>query len=278
MFNRVKGDIVSLLVLLKNRAAGQPIIADDDDNEFLNIINCLAGSSIDKSVRIRSNDNSFAVARLDQLGTNDILELFLNGTEVAKFDNNGSLTINHGANPFVLINNTDGGTGLKFEVVDADTANIVSEGIGNIATINLTTRELTFTVVPTNVVKHKHSWFIPNPFDTNPIFTIDIGDFARTFLFPAGTGMRATKLSIIRAAGSHAGGSTLTARLQKNGGNIGSGIAFSDANNAANTQYSEALNVSMADGDRINLTLNQASGPAQEQDITAIMEWEQKLT
>lgn len=261
---------MSLLVLLKNRANGQPIIADDDDNEFLNLINCLAGTSIDKSIRVRSNDNSFAVARFDQLGTNDILELFLAGTEVARFDNNGNLIINHGANPSVLINNIDGGTGLKLEVVDADTANIVSEGVGNIATINLNTRELTFIVSPTNLIKQTETWFILNAIDGNG------SQVNKVFQFPPGGGMRITKFSIIRASGVHSAGTSVTYRLQLNGANIGSGLAFSDANNAVDTFYSEALNVAVASGDKIEILRTLVNVPA-EQDITLLMEWEQKL-
>lgn len=82
---------MSLLVLLKNRAAGQPVIADDDDNEFLNIINCLAGVSSDKSIRVNSNDNGFAVARFNQIGNNDILELYGDGSEVVRFEKTGKM-------------------------------------------------------------------------------------------------------------------------------------------------------------------------------------------
>lgn len=82
---------MSLLVLLKNRVTGQPVVADDDDNEFLNIINCLAGTSVNKSIRVRSNDDAFAVARFDQLGTNDIVEFFADGVEVARMEKTGKL-------------------------------------------------------------------------------------------------------------------------------------------------------------------------------------------
>ena len=82
---------MSLLVLLKNRVTGQPVVADDDDNEWLNIINCLSGSSLDKSIRIRSNDDAFAVARFDQLGANDIVEFFADGVEVARMEKTGKL-------------------------------------------------------------------------------------------------------------------------------------------------------------------------------------------
>jgi hypothetical protein len=90
-FNPVKGERMSLLVLLKNRVTGQPVIADDDDNEFLNIIDCLSGTSINKSIRVRNNDNAFAVARFDQLGANKIVEFFADGVEIASMEKTGKL-------------------------------------------------------------------------------------------------------------------------------------------------------------------------------------------
>src|SRR5262245_24310726 len=99
---------MSLLVKLKNRASGQPVIADDDDNEFDNIINCLAGVSLNKSIRVRSNDDNFAVARFDQLGTNDILELYQSGAEVARFEVNGKFRslVPNGTAPMQFDSNT----------------------------------------------------------------------------------------------------------------------------------------------------------------------------
>lgn len=82
---------MSLLVKLKNRQDGQPVIADDDDDEFLNIINVLAGQNVGKSIRVVNSDNAFACARFDQTGANHILELFGNGAEVFRFEKDGDI-------------------------------------------------------------------------------------------------------------------------------------------------------------------------------------------
>ena len=82
---------MSLLVLLKNRAAGQIVVADDDDNEWLNIINTLAGQDVGRSIRVVNSDNAFACARFDQKGANHILELFADGAEKFRFEKDGDI-------------------------------------------------------------------------------------------------------------------------------------------------------------------------------------------
>lgn len=234
---------MSLLVLLKNRAAGQPVIADDDDNEFLNIINCLAGVSSDKSIRINSNDNTFAVARFNQTGNNDILELFADNGEVVRFEKTGKLVTTH----------TGVNTGFNADQVDS------IEG-ANIAKLD------------TNLVKHKEIWFKQDPQNNAAP-----NDQTKVFIAPSGAGMRITKFSLFRRGGSHTAGQTITWQVVKNGAGIGSGVSFSDANNAANTEYSEALNTTLNAGDWVGISNTVLGGTAAEQDVSMIVEWEEKL-
>jgi hypothetical protein len=132
-------------------------------------------------------------------------------------------------------------------------------------------------ITSTSVVKLKHSWFVPNPFDSG--LTIDNGDNFKVFTVPVGTAMKLTKFSIIRVSGSHTSGSIMTARVKKNAVNQGSGVVFSDTNNAANTEYFETLSVSVVSGDKLEVTLTFTSGSAlTERDISLLVEWEQQLS
>src|SRR5688572_19063857 len=65
------------------------IKSSEFNSEFNNLVDLLAGSSTGFSIRVRSNDNAFAVARFDQLGNNHILELFSNGAETFRFEKDG---------------------------------------------------------------------------------------------------------------------------------------------------------------------------------------------
>ena len=65
------------------------IKSSEFNSEFNNIVDLLSGASTGFSIRVRNNDNAFAVARFDQLGTNHILELFSNGAETFRFEKDG---------------------------------------------------------------------------------------------------------------------------------------------------------------------------------------------
>lgn len=120
-----------------------------------------------------------------------------------------------------------------------------------------------------NVTKHKELWFLQDPNSVG-------GEFLKVWIAPSGTGMRMTKLSIIRVGGGHSGGHTATFQFNRNGVGVAGTIAFSDANNLANTEYSVALNQALSAGDKINPTVNPVTAPG-ERDITILLEWEQKL-
>lgn len=246
---------MSLLVLLKNRATGQPVVADDDDNEWLNIIDCLAGTSVNKSIRVRSNDNSFAVARFDQLGANDIIELFVNGVEIVRVEQTGKIKslVATGTAPIDVDSTT------KCPNLNAD----LLDGLDSTA----------FAQLGTHLIKHKETWFKKDPQDNNAP-----NDQSKVFIAPSGASMRITKFSIFRRGGSHTAGQNITWQAVKNGAGIGSGVSFTDTNNAINTEYSEALNISIAAGDWIGINNTALGGTAAEKDVSMLVEWEEKLT
>lgn len=86
---------MSLLARVTDFLPGTEIQSQPFDDEFNQLVNLLSGVSQNKSIRILSNDNSFAVARFDQRGTNDILELFADGAEVVRFEKSGKLVTTH---------------------------------------------------------------------------------------------------------------------------------------------------------------------------------------
>jgi hypothetical protein len=176
---------MSLLARIKNRQNLQPVIALDDNNEFDNIINAIAGVSIDKSIRVRSNDNSFAVARFDQLGTNRIAEFFKNGSERSWFDTNGNLVIQHGDVPSIFLDNSDTARSALLEATDGGLLDLESD-TGNVFSIDLNTRILTFNqqpVLPSRKVWWSVNWFIADP-STFPLGSFNL---AQKVSVPAGS-------------------------------------------------------------------------------------------
>jgi hypothetical protein len=202
----------------------------------------------------------------------DIIGSYGNGTVVdgpeltAEFENiydawNGTSTdkeLHHkfsGANPSLIVDQLGAGPIARFRQNGVDKCVIGNDG----------------KITNDNVIKDVFSWFI----DT-PTAGVDIEE-SKLFVVPSGTGMTLRKLEIIRHGGSHTGGQSITYQLRNftTASDIGSGIAFSDANNAADTVYTETLSVSLTAGHVIGIKAN--TGSVTERQITVLMEWEQKL-
>lgn len=84
------------------------------DSEFDSLINLLNGTDQTRSIRVRSNDGSFAVARFDQLAASaNIAEFFRGGVSVARFDNSGNLLIEKDS-PFIVMQDNTGQVGTNF--------------------------------------------------------------------------------------------------------------------------------------------------------------------
>jgi hypothetical protein len=156
---------MSLAIRLKNRSTGQPVVADDDDAEFDNIYNLLGGVSLDKSIRVRSNDAAFATARFDQLAAANILELYRNGASKVRFNMDGNLVFEHGDDPSILLTNTDASVNLLIRVLDTGILSFGNFGVGDIFTADLATRVLTFLqqpIFPNNKTVWSANWVIPD--------------------------------------------------------------------------------------------------------------------
>lgn len=201
----------------------------------------------------------------------DIIGSYANGTVVdgpeitTEFENiydawNGTSTdkeMHHqfsGSDPGLIIDQLGAGPIARFRQNGIDKCVIGNDG----------------KITNDNVLVDKFVWFINNPTLAND------SDTSKTNLVPAGIGLRLTKLSIIRSGGSHTGGSSLTFGLRRNGVLLVPNIAFSDANNAINTEYSVNFNQVLAANDRLILDIT-ITGATSERQITILAEWEQKL-
>lgn len=201
-----------------------------------------------------------------------IIGSYANGTVVdgpentAEFNNiyeafNGTSTdkeIHHkfsGANPSMIIDQLGAGPIARFRQNGVDKLVIGNDG----------------KITNANVLLDKFTWYI-----ALPTAGLDF-DEQKMFIAPAGVSMRITKFSIIRKSGSHTAGQTTTFRLRNIGTStdLGSGVSFNNGNNLANTEYSEALNITLNPGDIIGITNPTSTDtPA---DVTCLMEWEQRL-
>lgn len=271
---------MSLLVKLKDRQTGQPVIADDDDNEFLNIINLLAGQDVGKSIRIVNSDPAFAAARFDQnAASGNILELFRQGSSRAFFNNLGDLVINHDNAAFALVNPTAARL-FQIDVNNSGIMNAITEA-GTILTIDLATRILTFNVQPV-LPKKLITFSIPFRVDDPSIFPLNDEGAAILVRVPAITGAFLNKITIIRptsGGGSHtAGGSVTFAARIFNSGTLGSGVSFDDTNNAASTPYTEDFaDVAISEGNFITFLITARSGTISERNVSINIEGYREL-
>ena len=82
---------MSLPARIFDFAAGTVIKSQEVDDELNQIDNILSGANIGKSIRVRNSDAAFACARFDQLGANNILELYADGLEVVRVEKDGDI-------------------------------------------------------------------------------------------------------------------------------------------------------------------------------------------
>lgn len=269
---------MSLLVKIKDRQNGQPVVADDDDNEFLNIIDVLAGQNVGKSIRIVNSDSNFAAARLDQnVGSGNIAEFFKQGTSKSVIDNNGNLNISH-SSPFVVLNDTD--TADPDFIINYNSNVVIGRSGQSDLSLNMSNGVYTFGQQPV-LPKKLITFSIPFRVEDPSTFPLNDDSAAILVRVPAITGGFISKITIIRPSGvgSHTAGGSVTFRARKfNDSNIGNGVSFDDTNNAANTPYSEDFaDVSISEGNLITFHISARSGTVSERNVTINIEGYREL-
>lgn len=233
------------------------------DDEFDNIINILSGVSQDKSIRIRNNDNTFAVARFDQLGTNDIVEFYKSGSEVLAIANNGQIvsSVAGGTAPISVVSNTLC-TNLNADLLD---------GLHSSAFPLLSNARTAFSF----------TWF----YDTPPAATEATNPSAGCFVVPAGAQFSINRLRIHYTGGSHTSGGVLTFTLKRRnfaGGiqaDIGT-VTLDNTNNTGFIIYNTTLGVELniTDGDIIYPLLTTRSGTISELAVNISISGKQLFT
>lgn len=135
---------MSLLARTTDFQPGKIIQSQPFDDEFDQLVDLLAGNSQNKSIRVISNDDDFAVARFDQRGANHIIEGYANGGEVFRLEKDGDIILaryvtginadptdnNHLARK-IYVDSKKVSFNVGFSIVDPATANLNSREFGS---------------------------------------------------------------------------------------------------------------------------------------------------
>ena len=240
---------MSLLVKLKDRQNGQPVIADDDDNEFLNIIDVLAGQNVGKSIRIVNSDAAFACARFDQLGANHIVEFFANGGSVGRVEKDGDLVVS-------------GLTGV------AGVYTFTEIPIGPNATPtsdNQLSRKK-------YVDDRKYSFSVGFPIADPATATLNSRDFG-SLVIPEGGVVTITKTKVMYREGSHTAGGSLTFKVDRAFVGDISTLSLNDTNDDQAIVYPDNIADITPSADEVfSCYISARSGTITEKSVMVIIE------
>lgn len=209
------------------------ILSSEVDSEFNNLVNVLNGTDQTKSIRIRSNDGSLAVARFDQLAAAaNILELFRAGVLASRIDNVGDVYIEHN-NP--LLRFIHGANHCSFQNNNGNFQiyNTVAQGIMN---WDLPTRVVNFSEQPT--MPHiRTKWAVTFCYpDLSSIPVAGNFDDAPGALIPTtGTNFVATHIFYKVASGVNSGGTIVVMRKQPFANQVQTDLGAFNINPAAGT-------------------------------------------
>jgi len=182
------------------------------DNEFNQLVGsngALNGGSTGNRVLTKYSHATEPVLELDQLGAGPIQIWKKSGTARTTLDNVGNLLISHGDNPGFLITNTDASKQVSGIVSDAG-ALVVASAAGNIFTVDLTSKILTFLqqpVLPNDKTRWAANFFIQDPstFPTNSF------NLVQKALIP-GTALTVKQFGAIFSTGTASGSFTIELR------------------------------------------------------------------
>ena len=221
---------------------------DGEHNQLVGASGVLNGNSTASKLLIKTSDGSDPPVDIDQVGAGPL----------ARFKQNGSTKVTlSNAGLFTMVN-TAVNTGFNADQVDG------IEG-ANIAKLD------------TNIVPFSLAWFIDDP-STFPLTSDDSG--LTLFRVPPIVGGFVSKLTIIRTAGTHAGGGSVTFKARIfNGSTLGSGVSFNDTNNAANTVYTDDFtDVGISEGNYLLVHITARSGTVSERHVSVNIEGYRKLS
>jgi len=234
------------------------ILSSEVDSEFNNLVNILNGTDQTKNIRVRSNDNSFAVARFDQLASSaNILEFFSGGVEVGRVEKDGDLVC----------------LGLSGAAGIYTFSSIPVGPSSNPTTDNQFARK---KYVDDKIAPFVITYKIDDP-STFGINDNVVLPFVR---IPAITGGFINKIHIWYQSGSHTSGGSVTFKPSISGvGNIGSGVSFNNSNATIFTVYTDDFtDQSISEGSMLNAVISARSGVITERDVSINIEGFRKLS
>lgn len=283
------------------------ILSNDHNQEFNRIVQLLNGTTTNLKTSLKTSDAGDPPLELDQLSTGPILKGFQGGIEKFRFRNDGSLRIpgiyDSNDNEELLFVATASAVN-EFTMTNAATGNRPKLSLtGNDANIGLDispkgSGQLFITgsspvrlpsVTPSNnddaarkqyvddrIVPFSINYFIDDP-STFPLNSDDSGLVLTRV--PQITGGFVSKIVIIRTAGSHTPGGSVTFKARIfNNSSLGSGVQFNDTNNAANTVYSEDFaDVAISEGNYLLVHITARSGTVSERHVHICLEGYRKV-
>jgi hypothetical protein len=240
---------MSLLARITDFTPGAIIQSQPFDDEFNQLVNLLAGVSQNKSIRVISNDSSFAAARFDQRGSSKILELYGDGAEVFGFEKDGDIT-----SPFLT---SVGGVFTFTQIPVGPNSTPTSD--------NQFARKK-------YVDDRRISFIVGFPISDPSTANTNARDFG-SFPIPAGGVYTITKLKLFAREGSHTSGGDITFTFDRLGvGDIGS-IDLDNGNGTIGQVYSNDIgDITPAENEIFSVRITARSGTITERNVVACIE------
>jgi hypothetical protein len=245
---------MSLLARVGDFTPGAIIASQPFDDEFNQLVNALSGISSNKSIRVISNDDLFAVARFDQRGNNDIIEGFFNGAEVFRVEKDGDIV----------------GLGLTGAAGVYTFTEIPILPASNPSSANQAARKQ--YVDDTTVAL---SCTIGTESDPSSSSTVtESGRFS--YFVPEGNNMLITKIKVKYQEGSHTSGGSVSfvIRVRDSSGatkvDLGP-VTLNDTNNTIHVPYTVAIGgggQSIVSGDTVTYYISARSGTVSERSVS----------
>jgi hypothetical protein len=226
------------------------ILSGEVDSEFNNLVNILNGTDQTKNIRVRSNDNSFAVARFDQLGsTANIVEFYSGGVEVGRVEKDGDLVC----------------LGLTGAVGVYTFSSIPVGPNANPTTDNQLARKL---YVDTRSVSFTVAFIVPDP--SSP--SLNSREFG-SFVVPAGGTYTFTRGRVMFRQGSHTSGGSVTFKIDLAFVGDKATLTLDNTNNTIATLYTDNFgDFTAGEGSIFNAYISARSGTITERDVAVVLE------
>lgn len=289
---------MATLARLFDFQSGQPILSNDVDSEFNQLVNALNGTATGTNLIVRYNAAGDPPLKLDQIGAGPIQQWAQAGLVNATITNQGNLQISNNAPQISLIDSND--TKEANIVLTGNSWLFVNATAGTFPmTVDMVGSAVTFSAIPVlpasnpttanqavrkqfiddRTVFFERSWFYgtpPGATETAP--SVD------KFITPNATAYTVTSILVVFSGGSHTNGGTLTWTLKRQdpgGGALGDlgTISLSDTNNTVNVVYAnDIVDVVLGAADQVFPLLTTRSGSITETNITVTIQGFQKFS